>query len=189
MGSEADPSSTSEHESVVLASFDSRHAAEHMLWSLGRAFRHAARKGDTTAFVISGNKDGSLKITESRVLSASDFSAAVIRVAAAIGIGFMGIYSTLKGLRGGVQAARKRQGHIGSDEQRAHEILAEAGPHAALALIRCGDDAMRQQVAAGASERATDSWDGRLTDFLSGLDPGSKHDWVRTALGQPPTNR
>jgi hypothetical protein len=44
---------------------------------------------------------------------------------------------------------------------------------------------MRQMVAAGAAERASDSWDGSLPDFLAGLDPGPAHDWVRTALGQP----
>jgi hypothetical protein len=180
----------SEDESVVLASFHSRNAAEHMSGSLGRAFRKKARKGDTTAFVISGNKDGSLRITESRVLEAGDFSASVIRITASITIGFMGIYSTLKGLRGGVRAARKRQRHVGSDEERAHEILAEAGPHAALALIRCEDDEVRQEVAARASERAAGyTWAGPLTDFLSGLDPSSKHDWVRTALGEPTTDR
>jgi hypothetical protein len=123
------------------------------------------------------------------VLSAGDFSAAIIRLTASIGIGFTGIASALKGVRGGVHAARQRQGHVGSDDQRAHELLAEAGPHAALALIRCEDDQTRQDVAALASERADNSWDGPLTNFLSLLEPSSKHDWVRTALAQPTTNR
>jgi hypothetical protein len=190
MAQEADAYATPGQESVVLASFASRHAAEHMLGSLGRAFRNKARKGDTTAFVISGNKDGSLKITQSRVLSAGDFAAVVIRIAASIGIGFSGIHSTLKGLRGGVHAVREHHGHVGSDEQRAHEILAEAGPRAALALVRCEDDETRREVAACASERAAGyTWAGPLTDFLWGIDPSSKHDWVRTALGEPFKNR
>jgi hypothetical protein len=160
-----------------------------MLASLGRAFRRNARKGGTTAFVISGNKDGSLEVTQSRVLSAGDLSAVVIRIAAAIAMGFMGIFGALKGARTGVHAAHARQAHVGSDEQRAHEILAEAGPHAAVALVRCRDDETRQEVAARASERAVNSWTGPLTDFLSALDPSSKHDWVRTTLGEPTTNR
>ena len=159
-----------------------------MLGSLGGAFRRKARKGTTTAFVISANKDGSLKVTQSRVFSAGDFSAAVIRIGASIGIGFSGIFSALKGVGGGARAAHKREGHVGSDEQRAHEILAEAGPHAALALVRCEDDTIRQEVVARAGERATGyTWDGSLADFLSSLDPGAKHDWVRTALDEPTT--
>ena len=172
---------------MVLASFDSRHAAERMLASLGRAFRTRARKGSTTAFVISGNKDGSLKITQSRVLSGGDMSAALIRVAS-VAVGFAGILGAFKGVRREVEAGRKRHSHVGFDEQRAHEILSEAGPHAALALIRCEDEEMQQAAAARARERAADSWDGPLQDFLSGLDPSSKHDWVRTALGVPPVN-
>ena len=51
---------------VILASFENRHAAEHMLAALGRGFRKKHRKGHATALVISGNKDGSLKLTQSR---------------------------------------------------------------------------------------------------------------------------
>ena len=56
-------------ESVILASFENRRAAEHMLASLRRGFRKKHRKGHATALVISGNKDGSLKVTQSRVLT------------------------------------------------------------------------------------------------------------------------
>lgn len=155
-----------------------------MLSSLGREFRKKARKGNATAFVVSGNEDGSLKITESRVLQAGDFLAAIIRIFLALAIGFLAIFSTLKGARGGTRAARKHGRHVGSDEQRAHEILAEAGPNAALALVRCKDAEMRQTVAARASEESAGyCWDGSLADFLSGLDPGAQHDWVRKALG------
>jgi hypothetical protein len=54
-----------------LASFASRRGAEHMVASLGRGFREEHRKGHATALVVSGNEDGSLKLTQSRVLSAS----------------------------------------------------------------------------------------------------------------------
>jgi hypothetical protein len=52
-----------------------------MLASLGRGFRTKARKGGTTAVVVRGNPDGSLKVTESRVLSASDFMSTLIHLA------------------------------------------------------------------------------------------------------------
>ena len=43
----------------------------------------------------------------------------------------------------------------------------------------------RQVVAAAAADRASYSWDGSMADFLAGLEPGSEHDWVRTALDKP----
>ena len=66
MTSKADPAAQA---SVIVASFENRHAAEHCLASLGRGFRKQARKGHVTAFVISANKDGSLKLTQSRVVT------------------------------------------------------------------------------------------------------------------------
>ena len=172
-------------DSVVLASFDSYRHAEHMLASLGRGFRRKARKGGATAVVVRGNPDGSLKVTESRVLSASDLAAVVLRVSLAWMIGFLGLLSTLKGARSEARAARAREGHVGSGEHRAHEILAEAGPHAAIVLVRCRDQETRQMVAAAAAGSARGSWDGSLTEFLAALDPGSAHDWVRAAVGEP----
>lgn len=171
-------------ESVVLASFNSYRHAEHMLASLGHGFRAKARTGGATAVVVRGNPDGSLKVTKSRVLSASDVVAALMRVSVSWLVGFMGLYSMTKGARSGVRAAEARKGHAGSDEHRAHEILAAAGPHAALALVRCNDPQTRQAVATAAADSATESWDGPLTDFLAGLDPGPAHDWVRAAVGE-----
>jgi hypothetical protein len=55
---------------VILASFENRHGAEHMLASLGRGFRVKHRKGHVTALVVSGNKDGSLEVTPEAVTSA-----------------------------------------------------------------------------------------------------------------------
>jgi hypothetical protein len=177
-------------ESVVLASFENRHAAEHMLASLGRGFRKKARKGGATAFVVSGNKDGSLKLTKSRTLEAGDLTATLLRISVSWMVGFWGTLSTLKGAKAGAHAAHKRESHVGSDEQRAHEIIAEAGPNAAIALVRCKDAEMGQTVAARTSDRAHHSWHGSLPQFLAGLDPGSKDDWVRAALDQPSsTNR
>ena len=171
-------------ESVVLASFDSYRRAEHMLASLGGEFRRKARKGGARAVVVRGNPDGSLKVTESRVLEAGDLVAVVMRVSLSWLVGFMGLFSMTKGARGGVRAVEARGGHVGSQENRAHEILAEAGPHAALVLVRCKDPETRQMVAAAAAGHARDSWDGSLTEFLAALDPGSAHDWVRAAVGE-----
>jgi hypothetical protein len=161
-----------------------------MLASLGRGFRTKARKGGATAVVVRGNPDGSLKLTESRVLSGSDFMAALIRLSLSWTIGFLGVFSMLKGAKSGIHDARVRKGHTGSGEHRAHEILAEAGPHAAIVLVRCKDYQTRQMVAEAAADSADDSWDGSLEEFLAALDPTSIHDWVRAAVGEAPsTNR
>jgi hypothetical protein len=80
MASEGGAAEGAGQESIVLASFENRHAAEHMLMSLGRGFRKNAREGGATAFVVSENKDGSLKLTESRVLEAGDLTATLLRI-------------------------------------------------------------------------------------------------------------
>jgi len=185
MASEGDAVEGAAKESVILASFENRHAAEHMLLSLGRGFRKEARKGGATAFVVSGNKDGSLRLTESRVLEAGDLTAVLMHLSVSWMVGFWGTLSTLKGIKAGAHAAHRRESHVGSDEQRAHEIIAEAGPSAAIALVRCKDPEMGQTVAARAADRGRDSWHGSLPKFLAGLDPGSKYDWVRAALDEP----
>ena len=186
MTSETSSAAKSARDWVVLASFDSYRHAEHMLASLGRGFRSKARKGGARAVVVRGNPDGSMKVTESRVLSASDVGSSVMRVSLSWMIGFLGLWSTLKGARSEIRAARTRKGHVGSEEHRAHEILADAGPHAAIVLVRGQDQETRQKVAAAAADSARDSWDSPLTEFLAALDPSSAHDWVRAAVGALP---
>jgi len=186
MASESESARGSGHESVVIASFDSYRGAEHMLASLGRGFRKKARTGGgTTAVVIRGSADGSLEVVKSRVLSAGDFLAALMHVSLSWLVGFMGLFATLSGARRQVRDARLRKGHVGSEEHRAHEILADAGPQAAIVLVRCEDGETRHMVATTAADTARDSWDGSLPDFLAALDPGGAHDWVRAAVGQP----
>lgn len=185
MTSEADSAARAEQESVVIASFDSYHHAERMVASLGRGFRETARNGGATAVVVRGNADGSLKLAQSRVLTAGGFMSTFVRVSISSMVGFMGVLSTLKGAKGGIQAAHVHEGHVGSDAHQAHKILAEAGPDAAIVLVRCEDHETRQMVAAAATDNANRSWNGSLTQFLAALDPGSTHDWVRTALGEP----
>ena len=148
-------------------------------WSAGHGAADAER-----AVVARGNPDGSLKVTESRVLQAGDLVAVVMRVSLSWLVGFMGMFSMAKGARGEVRAVQAREGHVGSQEHRAHEILAGAGPHAALVLVRCKDPETRQMVVAAAARHARDSWDGPLAEFLAALDPGSTHDWVRAAVGE-----
>jgi hypothetical protein len=171
---------------VILASFDSFRHTEHMLASLGRGFRKKVRKGAATASVVRGNADGSLKLTKSRVLEAGDLAAVLLRVSLSWTVGFLGLISTLKGAKGGVHAAHAREGHVGSDEHQAHAVLADAGPDAAIALVSGQDQETRNLVAAAAVDSASRSWVGSRTAFLADLDPGSAHDWVRSALGEPP---
>jgi hypothetical protein len=170
---------------VIFASFENRHAAEHMLASLGRGFRKNHRKGHATALVIHRNKDGSLTLTQSRVLSAGGFVYTVTRISLSLVIGFTGTLSTLRGTKGAAREVRTRKSHVGSDEQAAHARLARVGPDAAIVLVCCDDQEMRQAVVARAADRASESWDGSRAEFLAGLDPGSQHDWLRGAVGEP----
>ena len=86
-------------------------------------FRRNARKGHAEAFVVSGNADGSLKLTESRVLEASGLAATIIRVSLSWTVGFMGLVSTLKGAKATAHEAHKRGPHVGSDESTATRSL------------------------------------------------------------------
>jgi uncharacterized membrane protein len=89
----------SEQDGVVIAGFDSDRHAEHMFASLGRGFRKKARKDGTTAVVVRGNADASLKLTQSRVLTASGWLATLIGVTFSWTVGFVGLGSMLKGAR------------------------------------------------------------------------------------------
>src|SRR6478752_5840505 len=106
------PEAASAQSSVVLASFESRRAAEHMLASLRRGLRTKARKGHVYT---------------------------LLRISIAIAIGFLGLFSAAKGAKGGVHEAHTRKSHVGSDDERVHELIANAGPHAAILLASCDD--------------------------------------------------
>ena len=170
---------------VILAGFENGRAAERMVASLGRGFRRMHRRGHAEALVITANKDGSLKITQSRVLSASGFVYTVMRISLSILIGFMGMLSGLQGAKGSVKEARHRGAHVGSDDRRAHELLGGIGPDADIVLVTGDDNETRQAVAAHATAQAGESWDGARAEFLAALDPGREYDWVRAALGEP----
>ena len=184
----AHPTLGSASETVVLASFANRHAAEHMLASLGRDFRRKARKSGVAAFLITGNADGSFSLVQSRVLTASGVVSAGIGIAVAMLAGLMGITSALKGGKTTVHAARKRTTHVGGDEQPLRDILAQAGPQACLMVVRCADPAAEAAVVSEAGAQARDSWHGSRAEFLAGVDAAvGSYDWVLAALDQPVT--
>jgi len=172
---------------VILASFDNRRAAERMVGSLGRGFRKTHRKGHATALVISGNKDDSVSVTQSRVVSASGIVYTGMRISLSVAVGFMGMLSSLQGAKGAAHEVRQRGSHAGTAQPRGQEILAEVGPDAAVVLICCDDQTTRQAAVAAATDRGSRSWDGSRETFLAGLEPGSEHDWVRAALDEPPS--
>ena len=156
-----------------------------MVASLGRGFREEHRKGHATALVISSDEDGSSKLTQSRVLSASGVVYTGMRICLSVAMGFMGMLSSLRGAKGGIKEVRERGSRVGADEQKPHAILARAGPHAALVLVACDDHETRQAAVAKAADQASESWAFSRAEFLADLDPGPKHDWVGTALGEP----
>jgi hypothetical protein len=171
---------------VVLATFESSRAAERMLASLGRDFRHKAQKGNAAAFVITHRKDGSFKLVQSRVVTASGVAAAAIRFTTAILAGLMGSMSAIRGAKTLTHGAHQRQSHVQQADQRLAEILDEVGTHSAAALIHSMDEQTGQNVAAQAADRGRDSWEFSRAEFLATLDrQGDNYDWLRPAVAEP----
>lgn len=175
----------SDEGAVVVASFPSRTAAERMLASLGRGFRKKARRGDADAFVVHRNSDGSLKLTEARAVTRGGLISALIHVGTSVAVGFTGIFSASKEVRRWGHSVHVRQKHVGAEDQKTQAIIDSAGPEGAIALVVCADHETRQAVVDAAAEQANDHWDASSAEFLADLDPGPKHDWVRSALGVP----
>ena len=174
--------------SVVLAGFESSRVAEHMVASLGRDFRHKARTGTAVAFVITRNRDGSFKLRQSRVVTASGVVAAATTFTAAIRLGLMGMMSAFRGAKTVTHAARQRQSHVDQEVQRLAEVLDQLGPNAACVLFHCTDELAGRSVAEQASERGSDSWQGSRTEFLAVLDRlGENYDWMRPVVADPAT--
>jgi hypothetical protein len=180
------PDDPPESASVIPATFENSHAAEHMIASLSHDFRRKARRGKAAAFVVTHNRDGSFKLVQSRVLTASGISATAIKVTASRLAGFMGARSALRGAKGVTHTARKRDSHLQREDQRLAESLDPLGPHAACVLIVCTDEPTSQAVAARASERGTDSALYSRSEFLAFVDrEGDDYDWVRAAVAEP----
>lgn len=172
--------------SVVLATFENSHAAERMVASLGRDFRHKARKGSVTAFVVTRHHDGSFKLVQSRVVTAGGLASAGIRFTASVLAGFMGSISALRGAKTLTHSAHERQSHVKEAGQRLTELLDQVGRRSAALLIVCQDEETGQAVAARAADRGSQSWHSSRAEFLAALDRlGDNYDWVRPALAEP----
>jgi hypothetical protein len=170
----------------VLAVFANRHAAEHMLASLGREFRRKAKSNEVAALVITGNADGSFSLGQSRVLTASGLASAGVGVAVASLAGLMGMMSALRGGRTVVHAARTHEKHVGADAQRLRDMLTQAGPRASVLVVRCADPGAVPAILGLAAERARDSWHGTRAEFVMGLDQAAGNfDWLLGAFDQP----
>ena len=173
----------------MVAIFPNRHAAERTLGSLGRDFRKKAQKGAVAAFLISGNADGSFSVSQSRLLTASGVVAAGAGVVVASLAGLMGMMSALKGGKTVVQAARTRGTHVDADAERLRDMLAEAGPHASVLVVRCAAPGDEAAAVALISERSRDNWHGSRAEFIAGLDQAAGGlDWLRAAIGEPPAS-
>ena len=108
-------------------------------------------------------------------------------------IGFMGLFSTLKGAKGAAHEVRERKSHVGSDEQAVHAILAQVGPGAALVLVCCDDQETWQAVVAAAADRAAKAGTARarsssLTSIPAPSTTGCVTRSNRAAEGEPPAN-
>jgi hypothetical protein len=143
-----------------------------------------SRKGHADALVAKANTDGSLEVRQSRAVKTGNLANLVIRLSLSIAIGFLGIFSALRGAKQSGHALHVHQHHVGQDEQQVHAILASAGSRSALLLVRCDDNEMLKTVVSATSKGAIYSWQGSLSEFLASLDPGSKDDWVRAAVGK-----
>jgi hypothetical protein len=170
--------------SVVLASFESSRAAERMVASLGRHFRHQARKGSVSAFVVTRNPDGSFKLVQSRVVTAGGLASAGIGFTASVMAGFMGSGSAYRGAKTLTHGAHERQSHVQQPAHRLTELLDQVGRRAAAVLILCQDEATGRAAVARAAERGRQSAHLSRAEFLAALDRlGDNYDWIRPALG------
>jgi hypothetical protein len=177
------PEAGAPEEFVVLASLTNRREAERTVHSFGHKLRRKARSGHGSALVVSGNPDGSLKLTQARAVTASGVTAALLHASVSWTVGLMGLFSLVKAVLSPVKACHIHEGHVGSGEHAAHALLAEAGPDAALVLVRCDDRPMWEELSARAADRDARSWRGSMSDFLGSLEP--EDDWVRKAVGAP----
>lgn len=172
--------------SVVLATFETSRAAERMVASLGRDFRHKARKGSVAAFVVTRHRDGSFKLVQSRVVTGGGLAAAGIRFTASVLAGFMGSMSALRGAKTLTHGAHERQSHVRQPGQRLTELLDQVGQRSAALLILCQDEETGQAVAARAADRGSQSSHLTRAEFLAALDRlGDNYDWIRPALAEP----
>ncbi len=183
-GAQAAPVSGS--GSVVVASFKSRRLAERMVASLGHSFRHQALKGSAAAFVVTRDPDGSFRLVQSRVVTATGVVANVSKFAAIVMAGLIGIGPAIKGVKAAGHRAHQRQSGVGQDADRLAKVFDQLGPHGACVLIHCNDEETAQAVVARADERGDHSSHYARPEFLALLDRlGNNYDWIRPAVDNP----
>jgi hypothetical protein len=172
--------------SVVVASFASRHLAEHMVASLGHGFRHKARHGVANASVVTRGPDGSFTLAQSRVISASGVVARAMTFTAEIMVGLMGIGVTIRGRKAARHRAQQRQTGVGRESHQLAELFDQLGPHGACLIFLCTDEQTTQAVAKRADERGDRSSQHSRIEFLTLLDRlGGDYDWIRPAVERP----
>lgn len=178
----------SDFASVILASFENRHAAEHTVASLGHDFRHKAHRGNAAAFVVTHNRDGSFTLAQSRVLTGSGLAVAAATLTAAILAGLHGVIAALQGAKTAKHAAHVHRSHVGRDAQQLADLVDQIGPHAAGVVFVCTDPETEQAVAALTAERGSRSAHHSRTEFLALLDRlGDGYDWLRSPVAEPTT--
>ena len=150
-----DAASGSGTASVVVASFSSRRDAERTVASLGHSFRHKARGGGASAFVVTRNSDGSFKIVQSRVVTATGVVATATIFTAEIMVGLIGIGPARKGAKARKDRVHQRQSGVGRDAHRLAEVFDRLGPHGACVLFHCTDEQTAQAVATRRTSEAS----------------------------------
>jgi len=171
---------------IVLASFDSRRLAERTVASLGHGFRHQARKGGAAAVVVTRDPDGSFRLVQSRVVTATGVVATASTWTAMIMVGLIGIGPAIRGAKAAHHRAHQRQSGVGHDADRLAAVFDQLGPHGACVLFHCTDEEMAQAVAKRADERGNHSSHYQQIDFLAMLDRlGTEYDWIRPAVAEP----
>jgi uncharacterized membrane protein len=176
----------SEVATVVVVRFESSRAAERMVASLGRSFRREARAGNVAAFVVTRKGDGSFKLVQSRVVTASGVVGATMTFTAATLAGFMGAGSALRGAKAVGHGARERQTGVGGDDDQLAAVFDQLGPHAAYVLFVCTDDRSVQAVVTRAGESGSHTSQHSQAEVLALLDRlGSDYDWIRPSVTEP----
>ena len=182
-GRSSSPPSGPSSESVVVASFSSRRAAELMVASLGHRFRHQALKGAATAYVVTRDHDGSFKVAQSRSVTATGVVANVGKFAAIVVAGLYGIGPAIKGVKAAGHRAHQRQSGVGQDANRLAKLFDELGPNGACVLLSCVDEETAATAAKRADERGSHSSHYSQSDFLAVLDHlGNGYDWLRPTV-------
>jgi len=154
--------------------------------SLGHSFRHQALNGRAAAFVVTRDLDGSFRLIQSRVVTATGVVVNMSMFAAIVMAGLIGIGPAIRGVKAAGHRAHQRQSGVGRNADRLAEVFDQLGPHGACVLLYCEDEETAQAVAKRADERGDHSSHYARTEFLALLDRlGNNYDWIRPAVAYP----